>query len=62
MIICNLCKCEPIVKDIYDREVYKYFDKHELIDFVLESRKKGHLLDDYYNASDILKAIYRELE
>jgi len=49
-------------KDIYDKEVYKYFDKHELIDFVLESRKKGHLLDDYYNASDILKAIYRELE
>ena len=49
-------------KDIYKKEVYKYYDKHTLIDFVLKSRKYNHLLDDYNDIKDILKAIYREIK
>lgn len=49
-------------KDIYEKEVYKYYDKHTLIDFVLKSRKYNHLLDDYNDIKDILKAIYREIK
>lgn len=47
-------------KDVYKEEVYKYFDKHILINFVLECRKKGHLKDDYYSINEVIKAIYRE--
>ena len=49
-------------KDIYTEEIYKYFDKHVLVDFVLSSRKYNHLKDDYTDIKDILKAVYRELE
>lgn len=49
-------------KDIYKEEIYKYFDKHVLVDFVLSSRKYNHLKDDYTDIKDILKAVYRELE
>lgn len=48
-------------KDIYKEEVYKYYDKHMLIDFVLESRKHNHLLNDYYSVNEVIKAIYREV-
>lgn len=48
-------------KDIYREEVYKYYDKHTLVDFVVKSRKHNHLKDDYTDIKDILKAIYREL-
>lgn len=48
-------------KDIYKEEVYKYYDKHTLVDFVVKSRKHNHLKDDYTDIKDILKAIYREL-
>lgn len=56
-----------IVKDILKKEafkekVYLYYDKHTLVDFVLKSRKYNHLLDDYTDIKDVLKAIYRELE
>ena len=56
-IIKNILK-----KDIYKEEAYKYYDKHNLIDFVLKSRKYNHLLDNYTDSKDVLKAIYRELE
>lgn len=49
-------------KDLYKKEIYKYFPKHELVDFVLKSRKYGHLLDDYTDIKDVLKAIYREIK
>ena len=49
-------------KDLYTEQVYKYFDKRSLVDFVLKSRKYNHLMDDYNDTKDILKAIYRELE
>lgn len=49
-------------KDLYNREIYKYYPKHELVDFVIKSRKQGHLLEDYTDIKDILKAIYRELK
>lgn len=56
-IVKNILK-----KDIYSEEAYKYYDKHNLIDFVLKSRKYNHLLDNYTDSKDVLKAIYRELE
>ena len=49
-------------KDIYKEKVYRYYDKHQLIDFVMKSRYHNHLLDDYSDIKDLLKAIYRELE
>ena len=49
-------------KDIYKEEVYKYFDKHVLIDFVLKSRKYNHLKDNYIDVKDVIKAVYRELK
>ena len=49
-------------KDIYKEEIYEYFNKHQLIDFVLKSRKHNHLKRDYYDINEVLKAIYRELK
>lgn len=49
-------------KDIYKEQVYKYFDKHVLVDFVMKSRKYNHLKDDYIDIKDVIKAIYRELK
>ena len=48
-------------KDIYKESVFKYYDKHTLCDFIVKSRKYNHLMDDYVDIKDILKAIYREL-
>lgn len=48
-------------KDAYREEIYKHYDKHQLIDFVLLSRKKGYLKDDYYSVNEVIKAVYREL-
>ena len=47
-------------KDVYKEEVYKLFNKHQLIDFVLKSREFNHLSSDYYDINEVLKAIYRE--
>ncbi len=49
-------------KDIYKEKVYKYFNNHQLIDFVCKSRNLNHLHEDYYDINEILKAIYRELK
>jgi len=49
-------------KDLYKEEIYRYYPKHELVDFVIKSRKHGYLLDDYTDVKDVLKAIYRELK
>ena len=49
-------------RDIYKEKIYEYFDKHQLVDFVIKSRKYGHLLDDYTDIKDVLKAVYRELK
>lgn len=49
-----------IKKDIHKKEIYKYYNKHKLIDFIIKSRKYNHLMDDYDNFSDLLKAICRE--
>ncbi|MBR5662077.1 MAG: hypothetical protein IKX00_00320 [Bacilli bacterium] len=56
-IVKNISK-----KDIYKEKVYEYYDKHQLIDFVLKSRNYNHLTDDYTEINDVLKAIYRELK
>ena len=56
-IIKNVLK-----KDVYDEGIYKYYDKHTLLDFVLKSRRYNHLKDNYTDIKDVLKAIYRELE
>lgn len=49
--------------EVFTREVWKYFDKHPNIDFLIKSRKFNHLLGDYYiETSDILKAVYREIQ
>ncbi|MBO4600895.1 MAG: ATP-binding cassette domain-containing protein [Bacilli bacterium] len=61
-ILKNLKVVKIITREnIYKEKVYKYYNKHQLIDFVLKSREKNHLMDDYFETSDILKAIYREL-
>lgn len=49
-------------KEAFKEKAYLYYDKHTLVDFVLKSRKYNHLLDDYTDIKDVLKAIYRELE
>lgn len=49
-------------KDIYKSEIYSYFTNHQLIDFVLKSRKFKHLKNNYYELNEVLKAIYRELK
>lgn len=49
-------------RDLYSKQIYKYYPKHELIDFVIKSRKYGHLKDDYTDIKDVLKAIYREIK
>lgn len=49
-------------KDIFNEELYSYFDKHTLVDFVIKSRKYNHIKEDYYDIKDVLKAIYRELK
>lgn len=56
-IVKNILK-----KEAFKEKVYLYYDKHTLVDFVLKSRKYNHLLDDYTDIKDVLKAIYRELE
>ena len=48
-------------RNIYKEKVYKYYDKYPLVEFVIKSRKFNHLMDDYTEVSDVLKAIYREL-
>lgn len=48
--------------EIYDEELYDYFDRNQLFYFVTKSRNYGHLYKDYYDIKDVLKAVYRELE
>lgn len=57
-IIIETC----LKNEVFSKNIYKYYDKHKLVDFILESRKHNHLRDDYYDIKDILKAIYRELK
>ena len=59
---CDHLRLPVDFENIYDEKVYNYYDKHNLIDFVLKSRKYGHLKENYTDIKDILKAIYRELE
>lgn len=47
-------------KDVYKEQAYKYYDKHQLVDFVLLCRDKGFLKDDYYSVNEVIKAVYRE--
>jgi ABC-type dipeptide/oligopeptide/nickel transport system ATPase subunit len=56
-IVKNILK-----KDIYKEEIFNYYDKHTLCDFVIKSRKYNHLKDDYTDIKDVLKAVYRELK
>lgn len=49
-------------KELYQSEVYNYFINHQLLDFVVKSRKFKHLKDNYYEINEVLKAIYRELK
>ena len=49
-------------KDSYKESIYKYYNNHQIIDFVLKSRKYNHLKNDYYEINEVLKAIYRELK
>ena len=48
--------------DIYDEEIFEYFQNHELIDFILKSRKFNHLKENYVDLKEIIKAIYREIK
>lgn len=48
--------------DVFNEELYSYFDKHTLVDFIIKSRKFDHIKDDYFDIKDVLKAIYRELK
>ena len=63
-IFYNNNKIEKTVerKDIYKENIYDFFDKHVLFDFIIKSRKYNHLKDDYYDLKDVIKAIYRELK
>ena len=57
-------ECVDVIpkEKIYEKKVYKYFNRHQLIDFVIKSRKHNHLMENYYDINEILKAIYRELK
>ena len=49
-------------KDIYKEKIYKYYNTHQLIDFVVKSRKLKHMQEDYFDIKEIMKAVYRELK
>ena len=49
-------------KDLYNKNLYKYIDIPNIIDFINYLDSKGHKFDKYIDIKELLKAIYRDVE
>lgn len=68
--LMNVCKYFIIIKNnkilykttnVYDENLYKYINKPEIINFVLQAKENGIQLDNYTDIHELLKAIYRSI-
>lgn len=68
--VMNICKYFIVIQnnkilykttDIYDKGLYNYVDKPEIVNFVLKAKDKGIDLEYYTDIHELLKAIYRSI-
>ena len=49
-------------KDLYNKDLYKYIDKPNIVSFINYLNDNNHDFDHYIDIKELLKAIYRDVE